>query len=170
MNNYNIDDIAIAQLIIVNKDGGHAGFKNIIGIQININEKLYFYSILDDCFFRGTIFMSGEKLNQDEIYASIYDKDFGKRNIKRNLMKNGVDKQHITKEEIISEGFDLLSAYLSDLDYTEIKTTTDVDYTDLSKIEENLIISELQYEEVLDRPIMYTDGTFTPSSKKRLLQ
>ena len=72
MNNYNIDDIALAQLIIVNKDGGHAGFKNIIGIQININEKLYFYSILDDCFFRGTIFRSEEKLNQDEIYANIY--------------------------------------------------------------------------------------------------
>ena len=170
MNNYCIDDISLAQLIVVNKDGGHAGFKNIIGIQVFVNEKIYFYSILDDCFFRGTIFMSGEILNQDEIYANIYDKDFGKRNIKRNLVRNGIDKQYITKEEIISGGFDLLSAYLSDLEYPEIKTTTDVDYTDLSKLEENLIISELQYEEVLDRPIMYTDGTFTPSNKKRLLK
>ena len=82
--------------------------------------------------------------------------------------RNGIYKQYITKEEIISGGFDLLNAYLSDLDYPEIKTATDVDYTDLSKLEENLIINELQFEEVLDRPIMYTDGTFTPSNKKRL--
>ncbi len=168
MNSYCIDDIALAQLIVVNKDGGRTGFKNIIGIPIYMNEKYYFYSILDDCFFRGTIFRSDEILNQDEIYASVYDTDFGKRNIKRNLMRKGIEKNYLTKNEIIAGGFDLLSAYLSDLDYSELKTSTDVDYRDLSKLEKNLIISELQYEEVLDRPIMYTDGNVPPSNKKRI--
>jgi len=167
MNSYNIDDIALAQLIIVNKDREYASFKNIIGIPVYVNQKSYFYSILDDCFLRRIIFSGQEKTNQNEIYANIYDMDFGKRNIKRNLMKSGIEKTTITKEEIISGGFNLLGAYLSDLDYPEIKTTTDVDYTNLSKLEENLIISELQYEEVLDRPIMYTDGVNTPSNKKR---
>lgn len=168
MNSYCIDDIALAQLILVNKDGGHTGFKNIIGIPIYMNEKYYFYSILDDCFFRGTIFRSNKILNQDEIYASIYDTDFGKRNIKRNLMRKGIKKNYLTKNEIIVGGFDLLSAYLSDLDYSELKTSTDVDYRDLSRLEKNLIINELQYEEVLNRPIMYTDGNVPPSNKKRI--
>lgn len=170
MNSYNIDEIAIAQLIVVNKDGGRSGYKNIIGIPIYVNDKCFFYSILDDCFFRGTLFRSEEKLNMNEIYASIYDTDFGKRNIKRNLMRNGVEKTTITKEEIISGGFDLLSAYLSDLDYIDIKTSTNVDYRDLSNLEKNLIINELQYEQILDRPIMYTDGTVPPSNKKRLIR
>lgn len=169
MNSYNIDEIAIAQLIVVNKDGGQVGFKNIMGIPIYMNEKCYFYSILDDCFFRGTIFRSEEKLNHDEIYASIYDTDFGKRNIKENLMRKGIKKTTLTKEEIISGGFDLLSAYFSDLDYIDIKTSTDVDYRDLENLEKHLIINEIQYEEVLDRPIMYTDGILPPSNKKRLL-
>ncbi len=168
MNNYCIDDISLAQLIEVTKGGTQAGIKNIIGIQIFVDKKIYFYSILDDCFFRGTIFMSGEILNHNEIYASIYDKDFGKKIIKRNLMRMEIDKQYITKEEIISGGFDLLSAYLSDLDYPKIKTTTDVDYTDLSKLEENLIISESQFEEVLNRPIMYDD--FISNNKKKILK
>lgn len=135
-----------------------------------MNDKCYFYSILDDCFFKGTLFRSEENLNMNEIYASIYDTDFGKRNIKRNLMRNGVEKTTITKEEIISGGFDLLSAYLSDLDYIDIKTSTDVDYRDLENLEKNLIINELQYEQILDRPIMYTDGTVPPSNKKRLIR
>lgn len=170
MNNYNIDDIAIAQLIIINKDGIQSGLKNIIGIPLFMNGKRYFYSILDDCFFKGTIFRSGEELNQNELYASIYDTEFGKRNIKSNLMRKGNEKTTITKEEIILGGFDLLSAYFSDLDYIDIKTSTDVDYRDLDNLEKHLIITEIQYEEILDRPIMYTDGILPPSNKKRLLK
>ena len=169
MNSYNVDEIAIAQLI----DGTQAGYKNIIGIPIFLNESCYFYSILDDCFFRGKIckiFRIEEELNPKEIYASIYDINFGKRNIKRNLVRMGIEKTTLTKEEIIIGGSTLLSAHLSDLDYPELKTSTDVDYRDLDNIEKHLIISELQYEQKLNRPIMYEDGLGNLCNKKRLIK
>ena len=174
MNSYNIGEIAIAQLIVIEDKGRSSGLKNIIGIPVSKNKECYFYSILDDCFFRGIIpegnFYNIEELNKDELYALIYDINFGTRNIKKNLMRKVVEKTTITKEEIISGGFDLLSAYLSDLDYADIKASTDVDYRDLDNIEKHLIINELQYEQILDRPISYTDGIVPPSNKKRLIR
>ena len=73
MNSYNIDDLVIANLI----DGTESGLKNIIGIPIYVNDNCYFYSILDDCFFRGKIckiFRIEEELNPKAIGKPSFDK------------------------------------------------------------------------------------------------
>ena len=78
-------------------------------------------------------------------------------------------KEFVTKDELI-ELKGSLYGYFSDLDYEDIKKTTDVDYKDSSSIDKNIIKTEYEYEQKLNRPIIYTDGIYEPSNKKRLIK
>ena len=80
-----------------------------------------------------------------------------------------ISKEFVTKDELI-ELKEKLDGYFSDLDYNNIKRTTDVDYKDFSSIEKNIIKTEYEYEEKLNRPIIYTDRIYKPSNKKRLIK
>lgn len=154
-------------------DNSRLGLKNIIGLIIFFNGEEYFYSILDDCVFK--LLPTPDEISNNygkysnklfvDIYArnTSYMKSFGIK------LYDRLQTDFITKQQLI-ENKSILTGYFSDLDYDDITTDTDLDYENISMVMECIIETELEYEQKLDRPIMYTDGISPPSSAKKLIR
>ena len=149
------------------------GNKNVFGMCVLYKERKIFYSILDDCFFEIASYknnFTNEMYIQRYIFVELYDRipEYEPKILGEKIFCQ-TGKEFITKEELI-ELKERLYGYFSDLDYDDIKKTTDVDYNESDNIEKNIIKTEYDYEEKLDRPIIYTDGIYKPSNKKRLIK
>lgn len=149
------------------------GNKNIFGMCVVHKGRKLFYSILDDCFFEIKSYRSNfshEMYVQRYLFVELYDRIPNyEPEILGEKIFNQIDKEFVTKDELI-ELKEKLYGYFSDLDYDDIKRTTDVDYKDFSSIENNIIKTEYEYEQKFNRPIIYTDGIYEPSNKKRLIK
>ncbi|GEM_PF-4366518 len=145
------------------------GIKNIIGITVEYNNELLFYSIFDDCFFR--ILPSKEKLATDwekysnqvfvEIYGIVFNKTVGMELFER------IQKEFLTKKEIFVNR-DAITGHYSDLDY-ELIMDTKVDYENYLTIAENIVNSEQDYREKKKRPITYDESHIYGPHKKKTL-
>lgn len=149
------------------------GNKNILGMCVVYEGRKIFYSILDDCFFEIKSYRSNfshEMYEQRYLFVELYDRipKYEPKILGEKLFDQ-IGKEFVTKDELI-ELKEKLEGYFSDLDYDDIKRTTDVDYKDFSNIDKNIIKTEYEYEEKLNRPIIYTDGIYEPSNKKRLIK
>ena len=60
--------------------------------------------------------------------------------------------------------------YYRDFDYDKIKNDNKVDYQNQLTIEDNIIDTELEYEEKLERPIIHTYGMRKIASDKKLIK
>lgn len=170
---YPVKKLYSANLQKVCSDNSREGLKNIIGLIISYNGEEYFYSILDDCIFKllpklDEISNNYEKYSNKlfvDVYArnTSYMKSFGIE------LYDRLQTDFITKKQLIKSK-SILIGYFSDLDYDDLKTDTNLDYENITIITDYLIETELEYEQKLDRPIMYTDGIRPPSSAKKLIR
>lgn len=170
---YPVKQIYSAHLQEVCPNNSRSGIKNIIGLIVVFNEEELFYSIFDDCFFR--LLPSQEELTNNReqysnrIFVDIYGRNTSCTKSLGEELYERLQIEYISKNDI-RKNRKILFGYFSDLDYDLLKTETDVDYEDNLIIKDFIIDTELEYEQKLDRPIMYTDGTRTPSATKRLIK
>lgn len=169
---YHTLSIIGANLSKIQSDTSRAGYKNIIGIVVKHNEEELFYSILDDCFFRILpSFNNNYKQYSDCIFVEVYnyiEPPFEFKTVGMYLYDE-LKKEYITKEEIINN-YKCIMGYYSDFDYDKIKNDNKVNYLNKLTIEDNIIDTELEYEEKLKRPIIHTYGMRKISSNKKLMK
>lgn len=173
---YSTRDIIGGNLQEMFDNRGRCGIKNAIGLIAYYNDEKLFYSILDDCFFRILPEFNPRTDNykglSGHLFVELYEYQAPPYEIKTFGMQlyDFLKKDSVTKEEIIKNKGNYLWGYYSDLDYDLLKTETDVDYEDNSIIKDYIMDTELEYEQKLNRPIMYTDGIRPPSATKRLIK
>lgn len=152
---YPTKEISSAWLVETDSYSEMNGIKNIIGITINYDNDLLFYSIFDDCFFRvlpsfNKLATEGEK-NFKQVFAETYSAPFN--NAAGMALFLQTKKAFLSIEEILANK-DAIRGYYSDLDYG-LSFETKVDYENSSTIDENVINSVRDYTEKKKRPITY---------------
>lgn len=170
---YPVKQLYSAWLQEVCPGNSRSGIKNIIGLIVVFDNEEIFYSILDDCFFR-LLPSQDELINNREqysnrIFVEIHGRDTSYMKSLGLELYERLQTEFISKNDIKNNRV-FLWGYFSDLDYDLLKTETEVDYEDNSIIKDYIIDTELEYEQRMNRPIMYTDGIRTPSATKRLIK
>lgn len=164
MQKFAMEKLILAQLMESYEYGTFWGIKNMIGVIVEFSNKKYFYSIFDDCFFNiGPLESSNWKVN--ELFAYPLDKKYGKE-LKESWKDDGINIDLISKEELI-DSKTMLTGYFSDLDYEDLKRTTDVEDLNFAFLNKYLIRTEIEYEEILDRPVSYVDDNYKINTRKR---
>ena len=170
---YPLKQLYSANLQKICSGNSRCGLKNVIGLIIFFNGEEYFYSIFDDCFFRllptQDEITNNLKKYVNKLFVDVYDRNTSYMKSFGIELYERLQTDVITKLQIL-ENKSVLRGYFSDLDYDALKTDTDVDYENASMIFDNIIETELEYEQKLDRPIMYTDGIRPPCATKKLIK
>lgn len=145
------------------------GIKNIIGLVVKHNDEEFFYSILDDCFFK-ILPSKQERISNNDIYTNkLFVEVYGILQSVGEVFYKKIKTDFITKDEIIKYR-SLIVGYYSDFDYIDkLEIDTKVDYEDNLAFDRYIISSEPEYREKQGRPITYDEKCIYGPVKNRKL-